>query len=86
MPKASFQVILIPAALNNLRMILEDPASSNTNTWEWASTWLFDDNKKDTGRALEAGYSVDGGAANLNGALRLSRYARLGARLAVVFK
>jgi len=81
-----FQVILVPAILNNQEMTLNQPISSTTNTYEWTSTPKLDSDGADTGLRLLAGLSEGGGAGCLYGYDRSYGYDSLGARLAVVFK
>jgi len=86
LPDVDFQVILVPAILDNQEMTLNQPISSTTNTYEWTSTPKLESDGADTGLRLYAGYSVLGGAGYLDGYGRSSRDDYLGARLAVVFK
>jgi hypothetical protein len=81
-----FQVILVPAVLDNMEMTFNQPASSATNTYEWTSTPKLDGSGVDTGLRLRAGHSGAGGAGSLDAYARSDGYGYLGARLAVVFK
>jgi len=84
--KVDFEVILVPATLDNLEMTFNHPESSSTNTWEWTSTTLMDDSGNDTGRRLVVGYSGSGGAGYVDYVARGDSLGSLGARLAVVWK
>ncbi len=84
--KVKFEVILVPATLDNLEMTFNHPESSTTNTYEWTSTTIMDDSGNDTGRRLVVGFSDDGGAGYVVGDARGYSSGRLGARLAVVWK
>ena len=84
--ETDFEVMLVPAVLDNQEMTLKNPESSSTNTWDWTSTPLLDDKGTDTGRRLSVGSSEDGGAGGVIDAGRGLRDDNLGARLAVIFK
>jgi hypothetical protein len=85
LPIPDFDVILVPALLDNQEMTLHNPKSSSTDTLEWTSTPLLDDSGADTNRRLIVGHSDDGGAGNVCGGDRGRRYGFRGSRLAVVF-
>ena len=86
LPTIPFDVILVPATLDNLEATTKTPELSQTNTWEWTSTRLLDSNGNDTGRNLLACGGARGGASALVGDSRGARVARYGARFAVVFR
>ena len=86
LPEVDFEVMLVPAILDNQEMTLNQPISSTTDTSEWTSTPKFNNDGTDTGLRLCAGRSEIGGAGCLNDGGRSNRLDFLGARLAVVFK
>jgi hypothetical protein len=86
LPEVDFEVMLVPAILDNQEMTLNQPISSTTDTSEWTSTPKFNNDGTDTGLRLCAGNSEGGGAGFLYVLDRSYGGGYLGARLAVVFK
>jgi hypothetical protein len=87
LPKIPFKVMLEPALLQNIRMMYRAQSSSKTNTFEWSSTPLIDQDGKETedGHRLLGGYSGLGGSAYVFEFSRSAAFDYRGARPAVVF-
>jgi hypothetical protein len=81
-----FEVILVPATLDNLEMTFNSPESSSTGTWERTSTVLLDKDNKSTDQHLLVGHVDNGGAGDVNCLHRSVADDGRAARLTIVFK
>ena len=86
LPESVYEVILVPAILDNHHYTFRDPVSSATDTSDWTSTKVMDANGEDTKRRLLSGRSDDGGAGFVDADDAGDRNDGGGARLSVVFK
>ncbi len=78
-----FEIVIPPAPLFN-RLAQHHPELSQTNTYEWSSTPLLNQQNQDTGHRLLVGGSDRGGASYLHCYRRDDRWAYRGVRFAVM--